>query len=158
MHKEGDTQADSLPPSEHPNTAPDLQPNALELIQFHHQGFWCMEGVPLYKWYIANTEIQGLYHHFILHFGHCLHCQENLEYACNINHPLAEQIGLKKRTPLPFYNSGDRKWIRVDQKGLYWILRSYVLAGGDLIHDGATWMPTQNNSFHPHYGVWVRYI
>jgi hypothetical protein len=35
------------PASECPNTALDLQPNALELVQFHRQGFWCAEGVSL---------------------------------------------------------------------------------------------------------------
>jgi hypothetical protein len=41
---------------------------------------------------------------------------------------------------------------------LYWILRSYVQAGGDLIHNGAPWFPNQYNSFQPYYRQWVRYI
>ncbi len=65
--------------SEPPNTAPDLQPNELELVHFHCQGFHCAEGVPLNKWYISNAEKQGLYHHFVLHYGYCLRWQENLE-------------------------------------------------------------------------------
>ena len=146
------------PSSQRPNTAPDLQPDALELVQFHRQGFCCAEGVPLNKWYIANAEKQGLYHHFVLHYGHCLRRQESLENAWNANHLPAEQIGLKKRMPLPFYKSGDRKSVKVDQKGLYYILRSYVIAGGDLIHDGAPWMPAGYNSFSPYYNDWMRYI
>ncbi len=59
-------------------------------------------------------------------------------------------IGLKKRMPLPFYKSGDCKSVQVDQKGLYYILRSYVIAGDDLIHDGAPWMPAGYNSFNPY--------
>lgn len=146
------------PASQRPNTAPDLLPDALELVQFHRQGFHCAEGVPLNKWYIANGERDGLYHHFVLHYGHCLRRQENLENAWNVNHLPAERIGLKKRTPLPFYKSGHRKSVSVDQKGLYYILRSYVRAGGDLIHDGAPWMPNAYNNFQPHYGTWVRYL
>jgi hypothetical protein len=57
------------PSSQRPNTAPDLQPDALELVQFHRQGFCCAEGAPLNKWYLANAEKQGLYHHFVLYYG-----------------------------------------------------------------------------------------
>jgi hypothetical protein len=45
-----------------PNTALDLQPDALELVQNHCQEFCCPQGVPLNEWYIANGEKQGLYH------------------------------------------------------------------------------------------------
>jgi hypothetical protein len=81
-----------------------------------------------------------------------------MENEWNANHLPAERIGLTKRTPLPFYKSGTRKSVQIDQKGLYYILRSYVRAGGDLIHDGAPWFPNQYNSFQPYYSQWVRYI
>ncbi len=89
--------------------------------------------ISLNKFYIAKNEQS--YHHFVLHFGHCLRRQEDMENKWNANHLLAERIGLTKRTPLPFYKSGTHKSVQIDQKGLYYILRSYIRAGGDLIHE-----------------------
>lgn len=144
------------PASQRPDTAPLLQPNALELVRFHRQGFRCVGENPLTKFYIATNK--GHYHHFVLHFGHCLRRQEDMENEWNANHLPTDRIGLTKRTPLPFYNSGTRKSVQIDQKGLYYILRSYVQAGGDLIHNGAPWFPNGYNSFQPYYQQWVRYI
>ena len=119
------------PASARPNTAPNLDQTSLELVGFHRQGFRCEGNLPLTDFYIENNE--DLYRHFILHYGHCLRRQENLENEWNNNHHPTDRIGLKKRIPLPFFNNGSRKSLQIDKKGLYWILSEYERAGGNLL-------------------------
>ena len=82
------------PASARPNTAPILDHIALELVRFHRQGFRRDGNLLLTNFYIDNNE--ALYHHFVLHYGHCLRRQENLENEWNNNHHPTDHIGLKK--------------------------------------------------------------
>ena len=82
-----------------------------------------------------------------------------METEWNNNHHPTDQIGLKKRMPLPFFKIGSRKSVQIDKKGLFWLLREYERAGGNLHHVGAPPMPSEYNSFKAiHYRRWVKFI
>ncbi len=115
------------PASDPPNNAPDLTryEDAVELVQFHRNGFHLADDQVLDKRYINKNKANICY--FILHFGYCLQRQENLEQTWNDNHPF-NQISLKKRLPLPFDKRQQRKLVYIDKKELYFILCEYLQA------------------------------
>jgi len=45
--------------------------------------------------------------------------------------------------PLPFFGIGSRKSVQIDKKGMFWILKEFGKAGGQLHHPDAPNMPTQ---------------
>jgi hypothetical protein len=129
------------PAKPRPNTAPQLDEHAEELVIFHRQGFRLEGDEPLTDDTIADGKDK--YHHYILHFGHCLRREEALESAHNDIHPPKYHIHLKKRMPLPFFGIGSRKSVQIDKKGMFWILKEFGKAGGQLHHPDAPNMPTQ---------------
>ncbi len=111
------------PGSDVPNNAPQLNHNAHELITFHRQGFLLQDNQVLNQQYINFSKEN--FHFFILHYGHCLRRQDNLERAWNETHLPRDHIRLKKRMPLPFFRKQQRKSVKIDKKGLYFILSEY---------------------------------
>jgi hypothetical protein len=144
------------PASNPPNNAPRLDGHAEELVTFHREGFRLSEGEPLTEAYIKRTK--GSYRHYILHFGHCLRRQEDLEREWNATHSPKTKIKLKKRFPLPFFTIEKAKSLQIDKKGLYFIINEFRNTGGNL---GANHppIPRGHNAFdHGLYCKWVRYL
>ena len=145
------------PASNPPNNAPQLDGHAIELVTFHRQGFLLSEDQrPLTEYYIKNTK--GSYRHYILHFGHCLHRQENLEREWNATHSPKRKIKLKKRFPLPFFTIEKSKSLQIDKKGLYFIINEFRKTGGDF---GANHppIPRGHNAFDRGlYCEWIKYL
>jgi hypothetical protein len=147
------------PAKARPNTAPNLDDIADELVTFHRRGFQVREGVPLNEIYIKNTK--GSYRHYILHFGYCLRRQEDQEANFNAPRQPHEHIHLTKKLPLPFVNVGKRNSIHIDKKGLYFILSEYRRSdvNFEANHLNHPFLPTQYNSFNQlHYCRWMKYL
>ena len=111
---------------------------------------------PLTEYYIEQTK--GNYRHYILHFGHCLHRQENLEREWNATHSPKSKIKLKKRFPLPFFTIEKSKSLQIDKKGLYFIINEFRNTGGNL---GANHppIPRGHNAFDRGlYCEWIKYL
>jgi hypothetical protein len=155
------------PASDPPNNTPDLARyvGAVDLVQFHRNGFLLVDDQVLDKRYInANEES---FRFFILHYGFCLRRQENLELEWNDAHPTV-QIGLKKCLPMPFYKKQQRKSVYIDKLGLYHILKAYRLAvRSDPDHPNpdfqfpilAPHFPTISKKFNCQlYSDWMRFL
>ena len=112
-----------MPGADRPNTAPNLDQEAINLVKFHRRGFRLRGNQILDKNYINNS-IES-FHYYILHYGHCLQRQERLERTWNDSHPPSQSIGLKKRLPLPFFKREQCKSVKIDKRGLYYILSEY---------------------------------
>ena len=107
---------------------------------------------------IRLTEYYYINCHFILHFGHCLCRQEDLEREWNATHSPKRKIKLKKRFPLPFFIIEKAKSLQIDKKGLYFIINEFCRTGGNL---GANHSPilSDHNAFnHGLYCEWVKYF
>jgi hypothetical protein len=145
------------PAKARPNTAPNLDDIADELVTFHRQGFQMREGVPLNDViYIKNTK--GSYRHHILHFGYCLRRKEDQEANFNAPHQPREHIHLTKNLPLPFVNVGKRNSIHIYKKGLYFILSEHHRSDVNF-KANHPFLPTQYNSFNQlHYCRWMKYL
>ena len=112
------------PGSNVPNNQPQLDQHAHDLIAFHRQGFLLNNDTQALNQHYINQS-KGNFHYFILHFGHCLRRQENLERTWNEMHLLHDHIHLKKQMPLPIFCKQQRKSVKIDIKGLYYILSEY---------------------------------
>ena len=145
------------PASNPPNNAPQLDGHAIELVTFHRQGFRLSEGRPLTEYYIKQTK--GDYRHYILHFGHCLRRQEDLEREWNATHSPKRRIKLKKRFPLPFFTIEKAKSLQIDKKGLYFIIYEFHKAGCSF---GANHPPIPRGGHSVFncglYREWIKYL
>jgi hypothetical protein len=121
-----------------PNTAPNLDQDALELVEFHCRGFGVWNTDQHVTRGFINASLDSC---FILHFGHCMWREENLENEWNVEGiAYDDQVFVKKRLPLPFFSIGSRKAVQIDKKGMYWILKEFGRSGGNLHGVGVpTW-------------------
>jgi hypothetical protein len=154
------------PGSDVPNNAPQLDHHAHELIAFHRQGFLLQDNQVLNQYYINSSK--EYFHYFILHYGHCLRRQDILEREWNETHLPRDHIRLKKRMPLPFFRKQQRKSVKIDKKGLYYILSEYRKAvrtseknpnPNFQFPSKAPNFPTSEGNFnHQLFGKWMRFL
>jgi hypothetical protein len=148
------------PTKPRPNTAPNLDQNALDLVEFHRQGFGVWGTDQHITRGFINASLGEHHSRYILHFGHCMWREENMENEWNVEGIAHDdRIFVKKRLPLPFFSIGSRKAIQIDKRGMYWILKEFGRSGGNLHGVGAPTWSTQLHKFTAvNYRQWMRYM
>ena len=148
------------PTKPRPNTAPNLDQDALELVEFHRRGFGVWNTDQHITRGFINASLDRHHSCFILHFGHCMWREENLENEWNVEGiAYDDRIFVKKRLPLPFFSIGRRKAVQIDKKGMYWILKEFGRSGGNLHGVGApTWSEALKKFTAVNYCQWMRYM
>ena len=110
-----------------------LDHNAIQLVEFHRNGFGAGEDDYINDIFIKVPESRspvGITR-IVTHFGKCLQRQRNLEN--NFAH-CANQ--LKGQTALPMHDMGSRMSIFICKKGMHYVLKQYqkdIVSSGDQV-------------------------